>query len=88
LREVCADPLVAPTPALPCLVGLYVIENYPKYLPIISNLIYTLLKLFPLYTATLFPTISGRTIAFRRWVFTGVGFYPGTQFFLLFLHLA
>lgn len=31
-QSVCYDPLVAPTPGFPCLVGLYVNANSPKYL--------------------------------------------------------
>ncbi len=48
LREEWAEPLVAPTPALPCLVGLYDNENSPRYLPIMSNLTSTGLNDFPL----------------------------------------
>ena len=87
LSEVWAEPFVAPTPALPCLVGLYVNENSPKYLPIISNLISTGLNTLPLYTPTMLPTISGITIQFLKWVLTVAGFSPGWQFFLAFLHL-
>ena len=39
---------VAPRPGRPCSVGLYVIENSARYLPIISGLISTMLKTLPL----------------------------------------
>lgn len=53
-------------------------ESTPKYLTLIS----TWLKVFPLYTPTMDPTISGRMTMSLRWVLTTSGFSMGGASFL------
>lgn len=50
------------------------------------TLISTWLNVFPLYTPTILPTISGTMIMFRKCVFTTSGFSPGTVSFFAFLN--
>ena len=50
------------------------------------TLISTWLKVFPLWTPTMLPIMSGRMIMFRKCVFTTAGFSNGAASFLAFLN--
>ena len=50
----------------------------------LRTLISTWLNVFPLYTPTMLPTISGTMIMFLKWVFTTSGFSFGGASFLAF----
>lgn len=73
---------VALMPSQPGIMDL-LMENSPRYLPIISGYISIWLKILLLYLPTMRPTISERMIISHSWVFITAGFFMnGTSFAL------
>ena len=66
-QSVCYDPFVAPTPGFPCLVGLYVSENSPRYLWISNDILLSNHIEFDFNIAESFTTVNSNNSTNHFW---------------------